>query len=108
MVCSHLSALESALIESGVKETYRGQAWSRNCREWVYFDVRLNVKALSVRFDLGPPVHIHENTDPRSGVELGFVCSECHDAVMGRLKGGRAFSWLRPSYDAITRSGRGP
>ena len=91
MVCSHLSALERALIESRSKETYRGQAWSRNCREWVYFDVRLNVKALSARFALGPPVAIHENADPRSGLELGFVCSECNDAVMGRVKGGREY-----------------
>lgn len=92
MVCIHLSRLERALIESGTRETYRGQAWSRNCREWVYFDVRLKVKDLSVRFGLGPPVTIHENTDPRSGLERGFVCSECDDAVMGRVKGGRAYS----------------
>ncbi len=92
MVCIHLSELERALMESGAKVTSRGQAWSRNCREWVYFDVRLDIKRLSVRFGLGPPVNIHENTDPRSGLERGFVCSECNDAVLGRVKGGRAYS----------------
>ena len=92
MVCPHLSSLESALIASGARETYRGQAWSRNCREWVYFDVRLDVDALAVRFGLAAPVEVHENTDPRSGLERGFVCSECNDAIMGRLEGGRAFS----------------
>ncbi len=92
MVCSHLAALERALVESGATETSRGMPWSRNCREWVYFDVRLDIKTLSVRFDLRAPVNIHENTDPRSGIERGFVCSECNDAVMGRVKGGRVFS----------------
>ena len=85
-------ALERTLIESGLKETYRGKTWSRNCREWVCFDVRLNVKTLRVRFDLGPRVHSHENTDTRSGIERGFAGSECDDAVMGRVVGGRMFS----------------
>jgi hypothetical protein len=91
MVCPHLSSLEHALIASGARETYRGQAWSKNCREWVYFDVRLDLDALASRFGLLAPVGVHENTDPRSGLERGFVCSECNDAVMGRLEGGRVF-----------------
>ena len=41
MVCKHLSELEAALKISGASETFRGQAWSSNGREWVYFDVVL-------------------------------------------------------------------
>jgi hypothetical protein len=38
MTCEHLRPLEQAMIDAGMKETFRGQAWSNNCREWVYFD----------------------------------------------------------------------
>ena len=42
MVCEHLYPLEQALLAAGIAETYRGQPWSRNCREWVYFDADLD------------------------------------------------------------------
>jgi len=37
-------------------------------------------------------VVVHENTDERSGLEKGFVCEECHDAVMGLVRGGTLFA----------------
>jgi hypothetical protein len=37
MVCEHLSALEQQMLSAGLRVTFRGQAWSRNCREWVFF-----------------------------------------------------------------------
>ena len=83
MVCEHLEILETALIDAGVRVTYRGQPWSRNCREWVYFDAAMDVEAIRDRFGLEPPVSTHENTDPKSGIERGFYCSACHDAIMG-------------------------
>ena len=46
MVCEHLAALEKELIAAGVPITYRGQAWSDNCREWVYFDCCLDRAAI--------------------------------------------------------------
>ena len=46
MVCEHLVALEEALLAAGVPVTSRGQAWTDNCHEWVYFDVVLDVEAL--------------------------------------------------------------
>lgn len=91
MVCSHLSALEDALKAAGVAETFRGQAWSANCREWVYFDVVLDVESLRQRFDFGPSVRVHENLDPRSGTERGLVCASCHDAIVGRVEGRPVF-----------------
>jgi hypothetical protein len=91
MICTHLRPLEQALQAAHIKETSRGTPWSQNCREWVYFDIRLDVEALRKRFGLPSCVVVHENTDERSGLEKGFVCEECHDAVMGLVRGGDLF-----------------
>lgn len=87
MVCEHLAELEQRLLNAGAKETYRGTPWGKNCREWVYYDVILDVDALRTNLRLPDFVEVHENTDERSGLEKGFYCSLCHDAVMGRVKG---------------------
>jgi len=87
MVCEHLAALEKALLDSGAKVTCRGQVWTMNCREWVYFDVILDTDAIQERFQLPPCVQVHENKDPKSGLERGLECSLCHDAVMGLPEG---------------------
>jgi hypothetical protein len=87
MLCEHLRPLEEALLASGQKETYRGQPWSDNCREWVYYDVVLDVDAIQRQFRLPACVRIHENLDPKSGTERGFYCTACKDAVVGNLNG---------------------
>jgi hypothetical protein len=86
VTCRHLHALEAELIAGGVRETYRGTPWSMNCREWVYFDVVLDVSAIMARLRFPPCVEVHENPDPKSGTERGFVCTECNDAVMGLVR----------------------
>jgi hypothetical protein len=91
MVCEHLRDLHDALVASGATETYRGAAWTRDCREWVYFDVVLDLDALAARFAFAPCVVVHENLDPKSGTERGFSCAACHDAIMGRLSGAPPF-----------------
>jgi len=83
MTCQHLIAIETALIDAGITEKYRGQPWSTNCREWVYFDCRLDVDALMDTNDLGPTIEAFHNNDPRSGLESGIRCSQCHDALVG-------------------------
>lgn len=83
MVCEHLRPLEMALLEAGVDELYRGQTWSRNCREWVYFRCVLNRPALRARLDLPACVVEHEHLGTHDGQEAGFVCQLCHDAIMG-------------------------
>ena len=83
MVCEHLSALEREILEQGVKETYRGQAWSDNCREWVYFECVFDLAALRTRFNLAPSVTDHVHRGTHDGAEAGFVCNQCHDGVMG-------------------------
>ena len=86
MICEHLRPVEQAIIARGFRETFRGKAWSDNCREWVYFDCFIDLAA--VRQSMAIPVcvtdHIHRGT--HDGEERGFVCSQCHDAVMGRYE----------------------
>lgn len=84
MTCEHLQALGQAILAAGIRETYRGQAWSENCREWVYFACYLDLEALRSRFALDACVEDHVHRGTHDGSERGFVCSRCHDAVMGR------------------------
>lgn len=82
-MCEHLIELEKAIKEKGIKETFRGQAWTDNCREWVYFDCLLALEKLKLRFNFADCVIVQINNDSRSGMEAGFYCSLCKDAVMG-------------------------
>jgi len=92
MVCRHLAQLEKELRVADFKETFRGRAWTNNCREWVYFDAVFDIEALLSRMNFDPCVIVHENLDPKSGTERGFVCSQCLDGVMGLIMGGKTFS----------------
>lgn len=83
MVCEHLSAIENALLESGVGVTFRGHAWSDNCREWVYFDCFLDTGRIRERFGLPSFVRDHSHRGTHDGQEHGLVCGICHDALMG-------------------------
>jgi hypothetical protein len=83
VTCEHLRALEGALAERGFKESFRGQAWSKACREWVYFDVYLDREAIRARFRFDDCVVDHEHLGTHDGAEEGFVCSIHHDGVMG-------------------------
>ncbi|HUE72525.1 MAG TPA: hypothetical protein VMP01_16695 [Pirellulaceae bacterium] len=60
MACYHLRDVEQALLASGIRETFRGAAWSHNCREWVYFDCYLDLSELRQRFPLADCVVDHE------------------------------------------------
>jgi hypothetical protein len=92
MVCEHLKPLEEALHAAGIRETARGQLWSKNCREFVYFNAVLDIETLKARFTFAPCVEVSENLDPRSGTERGFWCSEHQDGVMGALDGAPRFA----------------
>jgi hypothetical protein len=83
MVCEHLIALEREMLARGIRETSRGQAWSENCREWVYFDCFLDLPALRARFLFDPCVIDHAHRGTHEGSEIGFVCDRCNDAIMG-------------------------
>ena len=83
MVCEHLEALEEALVRSGHAVTYRGQTWTRNCREWVYFDCILSLEDIRATLTLDPCVQDHVHRGTHEGSEQGFVCRQDWDAVMG-------------------------
>jgi hypothetical protein len=83
-MCEHLQSLENELITRGIPETFRGQPWSRNCREWVYFTCHFDLVAIRSRLSLPACVVDQVNDDPKSGTEQGFCCMEHFDAVMGR------------------------
>jgi len=83
MVCKHLKPVEDVLIEAGIEETFRGQAWLKNFREWVYFRCVLNRASLRERLGLPPCVVDHEHLGTHDGQEAGFICELCHDGIMG-------------------------
>ena len=86
MTCEHLSAVEQAIIDRGIRETVRGAAWSRNCREWVYFECYIDLDAVRSQFALADCVHDHQHRGTHDGQERGLVCTKCHDAIMGRYE----------------------
>ena len=83
MICEHLKLLENDLVAAGVRETYRGQAWTHNCREWVYFDCYLDRDSIRKRLDLPDVVQDREHCGTHDGQESGFYCTQCHDGIMG-------------------------
>jgi hypothetical protein len=46
-MCTHLKSLEDLSDELKILlEVYRGQVWTKNCREWIYYDAVLNPQKL--------------------------------------------------------------
>lgn len=86
MTCEHLRSLEQAIKARGIRETYRGQPWTTNCREWVYFDCFIDQGAVRSRVALADCVEDHVHRGTHDGQERGFYCSQCHDGVMGRYE----------------------
>ena len=82
-VCPHLQPVAEYLATTGVRVVSAGQAWSSNCRLWVYYDVVLDCESLISRFRLPSIVTIHDHRGTHDGAERGLQCSEHHDALMG-------------------------
>jgi hypothetical protein len=82
-MCEHLIELECYIKSKNIKETFRGKAWSENCREWVYFDCVLSVNKLKEKFNFDNCVKVHEYNDVKIANELGFYCDVCKDGIMG-------------------------
>ena len=83
MICEHLAPLETLLLDAEIRVTFRGKAWSENCREWVYVDCVLNTAALREQISFPFCVKKHEYIGTHDGQEAGFVCDSCHDGIMG-------------------------
>lgn len=82
-VCDHLTPLLSYVVSQGAKVSFAGQAWSSNCRTWVYVDRVLDLESLRAKVTLAPCVRAHVHRGTHDGAEQGFECVEHKDAVMG-------------------------
>lgn len=82
-ICEHLQPMLDSLLGDGARVVFAGQAWSNNCRVWVYLDRRLDLEALARRFPAPTCVHIHSHRGTHDGSEQGFVCAEHQDGLMG-------------------------
>lgn len=83
MICEHLQQLEQEIIQAGFEETCRGQVWSDDCREWVYFDCYLDRESIKKRFNFQSHVVEHQHRGTHDGEESGFICKNCQNAIMG-------------------------
>ncbi len=81
-----IRAISTFLANNGCLVTYFGKPWSNVDSNWIYFDSVLNINELIIQFDEDKTLEIHENTDPRSGLEKGLIDSITKEAVMGLVK----------------------
>jgi hypothetical protein len=82
-MCEHLKKAEDYIKSKGIKESWRGQPWTENCREWIYFDCVLSPQNLKTKLQLEDFVQVHDYSDTKAGSELGLICSICKDGIMG-------------------------
>ncbi len=94
-MCEHLREFEAELTALGITTTFRGVAWTANCREWVYFRCFIDLHAVRARIRFDPCIVDHINDDPKSGRERGFVCTEHDDAVIGLPDPSRHYPTVR-------------
>lgn len=86
-----LSTLKSGILrriaehlwEHRYEITYFGQAWSNESSSWVYFNNILDIDRLKKDFDPADELRIHENLDPKSGKERGFIDKNTGEGLMG-------------------------
>lgn len=83
MICKHLQPVEIEVLKLNPKETFRGEAWSNECREWVYYDCYIDTESLLKRLKLDKCVSVHEHRGTHDGCENGFVCNIHKDGIMG-------------------------
>ena len=82
-MCKHLIEIDNYIRNMGIEELFRGKAWSENCNEWVYYNCIIDIKKLKEKFILNNCVTIHEYNDSKVANELGFICNNCKDGIMG-------------------------
>jgi len=82
-LCEHLAGALQYILDQGAQISSCGQAWSKNCHIWVYFDTLLDCGALIKGLALDPCVRIHDHRGTHEGSERGLKCTVHHDALMG-------------------------
>ncbi|MCB0704211.1 MAG: hypothetical protein KDC34_02835 [Saprospiraceae bacterium] len=81
-----IRSIAEYLYKQQIPVTFFGKAWSGCTNNWIYFDTYLDIEALTALFNLGEHIEIHENLDPRSGLEKGFIDKNTGEGLMGKLK----------------------
>lgn len=80
-----IRAITEHLLLQGHTVRFVSQPWSKVEATWVYVDVPLAMDALKQQFDPEDQLEYHENLDPKSGTERGWVDMVTGEAIMGRL-----------------------
>jgi len=81
-----LKKIAKSLKNKGIEITYFGHAWTKQLGDWIYFDTVLDVEKLRNKYQLGAHIVIHENLDPKSGTEKGFIDEHTGEGLMGKIK----------------------
>ena len=88
-----INQLQSELIrsmalhfyEQHIPVTFFGKAWGNSTNNWIYFDTVLDIEDLKNSFNLTESIELHENLDPKSGQERGFIDTQTGEAIMGKI-----------------------
>ena len=80
-----LRKIAKSLKTREIEITYFGRAWTKQLADWIYFDTVLDVEKLRNQFQLGAHIQIHENLDPKSGTEKGFIDEHTGEGLMGKI-----------------------
>lgn len=83
MACKHLYILENELKNSDILIRFNGQAWTENCRQWIYYDCYFDTISLRKRITFDDCIVDYDYSDIKVGSEEGFFCTECKDAIIG-------------------------
>lgn len=82
---SALRQIAKGLQKSGIEISYFGRAWTEQHADWIYFDTVLDVEKLRNKYQLGANIISHENLDPKSGTEKGFIDEQTGEGLMGKI-----------------------
>lgn len=80
-----LRNIAKSLTNKGIEITYFGRAWTGQHADWIYFDTVLDVEKLKNLYQLDAHILIHENLDPKSGTEKGFIDEQTGEGLMGKI-----------------------
>ncbi len=80
-----IRSISEYLYEQNTPITYFGKAWEKCSNNWIYFDTVLDLEKLRKLFELNEHIIIHENTDPKSGTEKGFIDNITGEGLMGKI-----------------------
>ena len=99
-----LRAMAQYLSDQRIAITFFGKAWGGSTNNWIYFDTEIDVAEMRERFDLGDNFVVHENLDPKSGMERGFIYQVTGEAIMGIIKSVEKQTTENPTMKEVIRT----